>query len=524
MLIGNRNDLAFEVHPLAPTWERRYLPERTAWAQLGIWVHGTNLCENRLEGSDSVRDGINVPLAPVVDWLVRSWTFIEFEERPGCFPLRSSLRDTLRDWGNSAPRAGLTEDQWFDARELWWTRHFLSAGADGARLPNVSLVRAGDRLVIEWGRAEFPGDQAPRFISEDGQAAIGWLTGEEVLAEFVASVAKCLRDEDLVTLYPWVHLRDPLRERDSRFDERLHAYTGIDTGVLYKWTDTSTEAGLRDWLGLPADGDDPGGSVITQVLRDLPPDASEPLRSQVWQLDQETRRDTNFADELRMIACDAALSGSRAESSGHQAAREVRHHLGLDGKPIDDVEEQLKELGAKVIDSGVECLGERMLVGARRGLGAAVVINRTPRTKTPWGRRFESARGLGHLLMDSYREDALGAASSTFAQSWARRRSGAFAAELLLPREALFKDAGHLDSAAQWVTFERIMERYRVGARTAAFQLWNHGLLSSSQVRDELIDCFFRCGRIAARSDSPPRASLARWMPAHRSIPDAGVF
>lgn len=151
MLIGNRNDLAIEVLPLAPTWERHYLPERTGWAQLAIWVSGTNLCENILDGSESVRADINVPLAPLVDWLVRSWTFIEFEERPGCFPPRTSLRDTLREWEDTAPPAGFTEDRWFDARELWWTRHFLSAGADGARLPSVSLVRT-PRTETPWGR------------------------------------------------------------------------------------------------------------------------------------------------------------------------------------------------------------------------------------------------------------------------------------------------------------------------------------------------------------------------------------
>ena len=150
---------------------------------------------------------------------MRSWTFIEFEEGPGCFPLRSSLRDTLRDWGNAAPRAGFTEDQWFDARELWWTRHFLAAGADGARLPNVSLIRTGDRLVVEWGPAEFPGDHAPRFVSENGQAVIGWLVGEDIFAEFVAFVAKWLREEDLGAVYPWVRLDNPLHERESRFDK-----------------------------------------------------------------------------------------------------------------------------------------------------------------------------------------------------------------------------------------------------------------------------------------------------------------
>ena len=290
---------------------------------------------------------------------MRSWTFIEFEEGPGCFPLRSSLRDTLRDWGtlrDAAPRAGFTEDQWFDARELWWTRHFLAAGADGARLPNVSLIRTGDRLVVEWGPAEFPGDHAPRFVSENGQAVIGWLVGEEIFAEFVAFVAKWLREEGLVAVYPWVRLQDPLHERESSFDEKLRAYTGIDPVILYKWTATNTEAGLREQLGIPTGCEDPGSSVITQVLRDLPPDAPESVRRQVWRLDGETHRVTNFDDELRTMARDAAESGGHAESSGHQAARAVRFHLGLDGKPIDDVEEQIKELGAEVIDSCAKCL------------------------------------------------------------------------------------------------------------------------------------------------------------------------
>ena len=475
---------------MTPTWVRRYLPERSAWAQLAIWVRGTNLCENLLDGSQSVRAGVNVPLAPVVDWLVRSWTFIEFEEGPGHFPLRSSLRDTLRDWGNTAPRAGFTEDQWFDARERWWARHYLSAGADGARLPNVSLVRADDHLVIEWGPAEFPGDHTPRFISENGQAVIDWPACEEVFVELAAFVAKSLREEGLGAVYSWVSLQDPLHEREARFDEKLRAYTGIDSRMLYAWADASTEAGLRERLGIAPGCEDPGSSVITQVLRDLPPDVPESVRRQVWRVDEATHRVTNFADELRKTAFDAAGSGDHTEESGQQAANAVRDHLGLDGKPIDDLDERLKELGTEVIDSGAECLRERMLVGSRQGLGAAIVINRTPPTETPWGRRFESARALGHLLMDSYREGALGAASTTFAQPWARRRSGAFAAELLLPREALLKDAGHLDSAAEPATFERIMSKYRVGARATAFQLWNHGLLSSSQVRDELIDCF----------------------------------
>ncbi len=181
---------------------------------------------------------------------------------------------------------------------------------------------------------------------------------------------------------------------------------------------------------------------------------------------------------------------SAPEASGFLAAQGLRDHLGLSGRPIGVVEEQLGKLGIRVVDSGAACTRERMPAGSRRGCGAAAVINRTPRTSTPWGKRLEAVRALGHLLMDPYRQDTIAAASTAFAQPRARRRAGAFAAEFLLPGEALRKDAHCLDSYAEPESFEHVMERYGVGARTAACHLWNRGFLSSSQVRDDLIDRF----------------------------------
>ena len=490
MLIGNRNDLAIELDPLSPTWDRRYPPEVAAWARFSLWVGGRNLCRNLLDGSTSVRDGVNVPLAPIADWLVRSWTFIAFEERPDCFPLRSSLRDTLDGWGDAPPPTGFSEDEWFDARELWWTRHFLAAGADGAQLPNVSLARSEDRLLVEWAPAGFAGSRAPRFFSESGWETVGWAEGEDVFSEFVSAVARWLRESGVDHPFPWVCRDDPLHETEPEFPRKLHAYTGIRADVLREWTGADTESDLRERLGIRADSDDPGGSVITRVLRDLPPGISESVRDEVWRLDRETRRVTDFADKLRTLARDAARAGSGPEVSGQLAAQELRDHLDLNGRPIEDVDGQLKAFGVNVIDSGVECSQERMLAGSRREFGAAAIINSTPRTRTPWGRRFESVRALGHLLLDTYRDDALGAASTAFAQPSTRRRSGAFAAEFLLPSEALLEDAGSLDSWARPEKFERTLQQYGVGARTAAFQLWNHGLLSSSGVRDDLIDSF----------------------------------
>ena len=490
MLIGNRNSLAIGIEPLAPSWERRFPPEYTAWAQFSLWINGENICRNVLDGSNSVRDGVNVPLAPIADWLVRCWTFLEFEERPSGFPLRASLRNTIARWGDAPAPADCGADDWLDARERWWSRHFLSAGADGAQLPNLALVRGDDQLFIEWAPANFAGPPAPRFLSADGRHIMSWAEGEDVLAGFVSYVARWLRDSDVGDVYPWARQEDPLHEVTPTFSEKVQAYTGVAADTLRARTNSCDDAELRESLGLPVDGDDPGGSVVTQVLRDLPPRTSDAVWNQVWRVEDETRTVTGFVEDLRSLVLDAARAASDNETSGYLAAQGLRDHLRLDGQPIGVVEEQLEEFGVRLIDSDVECTRERILAGSRRGYGAAAVINRTPRTSTPWGRRFEAIRALGHLLMDPYRQDALGAATTAFARPWARRRAGTFAAEFLLPSEALREDAHSLDSYAEPERFECVLEKYGVGARTAANHLWNRGFLSSAHVRDDLIDQF----------------------------------
>ncbi len=490
MLLGNRNSFAIGIEPLAPSWDRKFLPEFTAWAQFSLWVDGENICRNLLDGSNSVREGVNVPLAPIADWFVRSWTFLKYEERPSSFPMSASLRDTIARWGDAPAPSGLSEDDWFDAREHWWSRHFLSAGADGAHLPNLALIRGDDRFFIEWAPTEFIGSPVPRFLSDNGHHVVRWAEAEEVLAQFVSCVAQWLRESEVEDVYPWACREEPLHEANSNFSGSLQAFTGVSVDVLRQRTDSCDDAELRERLGLPADGTDPGCSVVTQVLRNLPSGISDALWDQIWFLDGETRSTTGFVEELRSLVLDATRPASDPETSGYLAAQGLRDHLGIDGRPIGDVQEQLADFGVRLVDSDVKCAQERMFAGSRKGCGAAAVINRTPRTSTRWGRRFEAVRALGHLLMDPYRQDTLGAASTAFAQPWARRRAGTFAAEFLLPSEALLEDEHSLDSYADPKRFGLVLEKYGVGATTAAFHLWNRGFLSSTQVREELIQQF----------------------------------
>jgi len=130
-----------------------------------------------------------------------------------------------------------------------------------------------------------------------------------------------------------------------------------------------------------------------------------------------------------------------------------------------------------------------MVAGARQDGSFAAFVLPSERTAVEWGQRFECARALGDLLLDPWRVGTVGAASSGFAEGLRRRRSGAFAAEFLLPRSALERATGGvLNAGADPDSFERLLEEFGVGARTAAYHLWNHKLLTNEGVRDQLIE------------------------------------
>ena len=192
--------------------------------------------------------------------------------------------------------------------------------------------------------------------------------------------------------------------------------------------------------------------------------------------------------EARVLARDAARAAEGAERAGQLAALAVRRALSLDGQPIDSTRDLLDSFGVTTRSSAVEANHEHMLVVAAYKRAPAVTILQTVQTRQHWGHRFEQARALGHALLDPLRGEVLGAAATRWTQSIRRRRSGAFAAELLLPESVLVEaSGGHLDGVCEDQKFTKLIERYGVGATTAAWQLYNHKLVSP-QARSELID------------------------------------
>ncbi len=96
-LIANRDLLGFDVVPVRPSWDSRYAPEQVAWAGLALWVGGENLCRHVVAETAQVEEYLFLPLAPLADWLVRSFPAIAFEERPKLFgATRSGDPERLR--------------------------------------------------------------------------------------------------------------------------------------------------------------------------------------------------------------------------------------------------------------------------------------------------------------------------------------------------------------------------------------------------------------------------------------------
>lgn len=493
MLIGDRTRLGFDLLPVTPPWETRYEPERAGWAGLAIWVRGTNLCRHIESGSERIQDYLFVPLAPLADWLVRSIIAIAFEERAKHLATGRTLHADVRRWAELRPPSGLTEDEWMDAREAWWASHFLRAGADGAILPDLAFARDDEELVISW--REHPGYQTEiSFAPMSGDVGIPWNIGFSTLSAFVTHVAGSLREAQLDELYPWVVADDPLASALRGGEASLALFVGQPLDYLKALLKSPSAQDLQATLGLPQDWTDPAESSECQILRDLSPTISQESLQIVVQAGHASRSasgsDAGRWGDRRFDIADAMRGATSPEEEGQFAAQAIRRWLALDGQPISSPRELLADEGVEVMDGGKSV--DQAAVAANDRGGVVAVVFESPRTATEWGVRFELCRSLGHALSDPVRSGALGAGSGPFARGHRRRRSGAFAAELLLPEVAIARaSSGRLDQlAAEPGIFKALLDEYGIGARAAGYQLWNRGWLSSPVLRDELIDAF----------------------------------
>lgn len=460
MILGDRDELAIEVERFEAPWDAVDPEQESLWGALAIWIAGENVTEHRRCGSDRVRADLHVPLLPLARWFLSARAALCYEERS---PLGTggSPHEDLDRWSMGPPPTGHTEDAWLDRRDEWWSEHFTGAATRDTVAPSIGIVRNDDRALVSWRvPALSRGDRT--FLRPDGARVLSWAAVSGAFEEFEAYVAGWAPAGYGITTQPGPH------------DRALEYYTGLSSGEI-------------DGFGfLPEAAADPAIDPLAQVVRDLTrPTAVGPARESIVALARASaqRGGRGWWDLRRqMIPAQGAF-----ESDGYDGAQATRSLLSLDAGPLADIELLLRSVDIEVTDASPQATDRMLVAGTVSGRATTMVLS-SARTETPWGRRFELARALGHLLLDPVRGEAIGAASGPHALASRRRRAGAFAAELLLPTSAMREASGGvLDGITVEQRFARLLHRFGVGANAAAFHLWNQGFLSSTEVRDDLV-------------------------------------
>lgn len=489
MIFGNRNSIGLEIDPLAPSWDRRSAQDRGPWAQFRLWVQGHNLTENVFPGTDSVLPSISVPLAPIADWLVNNACFIAHEESSRSFQTDVNLLEALEHWKTATHGRSYSEDEWDDERFSWVERHFIRTADPGSWLPNAALVRVGDDLWVSWAPPKFATSPSPRFIDMSGIQSVPWLEAENAFNGFVDSVGRELSALHLEPDYPWARQTGAFRAGLTlSWDTFLDVIAPAGRSAVLRLFHAQDLPSLIAEIGLPPDAA-PEDSVAALALRDLE------ARAAIGDVLRKCEQDVQFKSKPDIDGIRARLRQeirpASPEDQGYEAAIALREFLGLGSQPLNGFRPLIEErLGIQITDTGVTSDEDNCVAGARlEGCGVVMILD-SPRTEKRWARRMEALRGVGHVLLDaSTHSGAIGAGSSIRASGPRRRRSGAFAAEMLVPRAAMLDRTGaQLDAGAEPDVFEAMMADYGAGARTTAWQLYNAGLLSSREIVDELIE------------------------------------
>jgi len=491
----DRFALAFELRPDPDSAGSAEL--RASWAALQIWVAGRNLTQGTTASGEAV-DVAEVPLAPIVRWLIEAWDPLLHEER---LPLQSRTSSAARfrlDSLARLPDDELELDALLEAREAWWHHHGLGSALPDYRIPDLHIRRSGDDVEISWDDREWRSVRGGvRLTEQPGQAFLPAEEVAKVLYEWASAVVTEIGagGEALEFAFEMSNELAKLSTPGSML-ERLKYAAGqrladvaAELRRLAGVIDGSVEETMRSLLGL--DDDQTSGliaplTVPVMLYRSASPALTSSDLMTLLRLSRDLESGTAALEQLQSPER-PPLSAEEITQDGCDKALEFRSASAI---PLDaclleawDLEKQvLRGLGVIVEDIHLDDTGVDGVAIARRGRAPVIAVNRSGRfSSTPWGRRMTLAHELCHLLFDVSREGRVGLVSNSWAPYSLERRANAFAAMLLAPPAAL-KELLPGDPD-QWTTgaLEAAMHALGVGKSTLTWQLYNLRWITASE-------------------------------------------
>lgn len=417
------------------------------WARLSLKVDGLCASEAIDFRSSSRRSGIYGSLFPLAEWLVEQWWQLLHEPSP-----RSPVPG-----GRAAPKF----------LRSWVQRHNFLAARDGGALPDLTISRDGDDILLQWEADPTTGAPSRvRFVGQ-GRVRVDAAEFEKAVGGFVDAIL-------------------------ARLDERASGNEDVDR-LLDTWnairSADDAERMLCESLAVmgvdPYDPDEASDALIESVercIRDLPAE----LRADLLEgSDAESfMANLNWVEKERpsLVAAItdpgfptvALATAPSAHETGYLAARRVRSELLKipSDDPLPDLSSALvNRLGwtegcTRKVASGAERL--QGMVGLDAASSAPLLLIADDRGQP--AERFRLARAAFFPVTGSLGGNAR---LLTSCVTRPQRAARAFAAELLAPAAALQR---RVSGRIHDQDLEQLADEFAVSPLVISHQVENHGL------------------------------------------------
>ena len=421
---------------LAATWARLEIthdsPAGTQWL--------SRLIRPMTNGLDR---GVYGSVFPLAEWIVENWWFLLYES------CRVPRFDSGRRLASNP------------AQREWVQRHNLLAAQAGGALPDVTLFRDGDVLVVKWAPDPDQDERVRpvRFI-EQGTALVDPSEVERSLHDLVEAVLGRVADRT-------DEAANRLRTEWAAVCESRHSELSLCARSASLGLDPYSEWELTDELV----------ELLESHVGGLPPRLEHDLLEATS--GDALSTDFRWLDQALSLASDSLTAGGEvtkleaptAHQMGYQRAAWFRQHFSLPSAPVFDLSAILHKR------CGWPAPGQQTAtIDGTNNVSALVAKDRDsrPRIIGPslghWAERFRLARAL-YFLPDA--SQAWPHRLVTRAYTWDQRASRAFAAELLAPAEALRAQIGSVVSADAVDFFAR---QFDVRPSLIEHQIRNHRL------------------------------------------------
>lgn len=436
-----------EQFEIAAKWStdtepRDRLPLAEGWStgELRITIGLQVLTEHRFRGE--LNHCLSWYLSPVIEWLVRNWTWLLHEEsfawqeksgQPAAVATLSALDKAITSPDDKDREA-------YQTIHAWWSRHALRAADSSAVYPDIYFRRVADDIEISWLARQ------PEYAPDSFSLTLA--PGYALLP--VSAVAK-----PLWQFLEWATESAPAA---NNADQAIVADLKMRFALLQKTPINQLEQRYvgEKVLGLLEKARRSVGFVADSKLADNLP-AIESLDSAVLMFGG-LNVDIGASDMQCLLSFLAGQKGqvesdalsrlvqnpeneawSRPYEEGYRLAEDCRDELGIDPDQVFvDMRDVLDRLGIMVLENALETNAIRGVAVAGNGFAPAILVNTTSfYNNNDVGKRFTLAHELCHILYDRTRAKKLSHLSGPWASARTEKRANAFAAMFLAPPSAI---------------------------------------------------------------------------------------